>query len=196
MEGSAEEIVLRSAVKGLGGSGEAILHRELEEALSCAEDAVLATASASDAPEAIRQDGVPSAPAMSEEELRVLSRRFQTRRLSPGEVIYGPDEAAEELYLVAKGTVAVRVHHGDGTPMRLTSAGPGSFLGEMAIFEEARRVAEATAETDAEVFVLPRTRLAALESGHPALHARLKDAASARLAEHLRTATDWIHLHA
>jgi cyclic nucleotide-binding protein len=88
------------------------------------------------------------------------------REIAAGTTLVHQGEAGEELFLLFDGVLEVEV---DGAPV--ATLGPGSILGERALFESGRRVATLRATTPCRVFVLTRDQfpaddLAALARTH------------------------------
>jgi hypothetical protein len=79
----------------------------------------------------------------------------ELRELDPGTTLVRQGEAGEELFLLFDGILEVEV---DGVPV--ATLGPGSILGERALFESGRRVATLRATTNCRVFVLSRDQVA------------------------------------
>jgi hypothetical protein len=79
----------------------------------------------------------------------------ELRKLHVGTTLVRQGEAGEELFLLYDGMLEVEV---DGAPV--ATLGPGSIVGERALFESGRRVATLRATTPCRVFVLAREQVA------------------------------------
>ena len=79
-------------------------------------------------------------PTLTPEQREVLVLHFQPHTAEPGERIIRAGDAADALYLIAKGEVEVTI---DGR--RINTQGPGEFFGEMALLSGERRSADVTA---------------------------------------------------
>jgi len=83
------------------------------------------------------------------EERRLLERVVKALVYETGDVIVREGDEALLFYVVARGTVGVRLHrtgeaHGSG--MRIATFGPGVSFGESALFDGGRRTADIVAE--------------------------------------------------
>ena len=76
------------------------------------------------------------------------------REIEKGRDLVRQGESGDELFLLFDGMLEVEL---DGAPV--ATLGPGSILGERALFESGRRVATLRAMTDCRVFVLSHDRL-------------------------------------
>ena len=94
---------------------------------------------------------------------------LERRRFKPGEVIMkeGAD-AASEAFVIHSGVVEIRRMF-DGEHRLLSTMGEGELLGEMALFRQAPRSADAIAQTDVELLVLKNERLDWLIRNRPQL---------------------------
>jgi rhodanese-related sulfurtransferase len=91
------------------------------------------------------------------------------RRFEPGEAIFkeGADPQGE-AYLIHSGTVEIRRTF-DGENRLLNTMGDGELLGEMALFREGPRSADAIAQTQVELLVIKDERLDWLIRNRPQL---------------------------
>src|SRR5207245_6009764 len=94
---------------------------------------------------------------------------LERRKFKAGEVIMkeGAD-AAGEAFVIHSGVVDIRRTF-DGEERHLGSMGEGELLGEMALFRQAPRSADAIAQTDVELLVLKNERLDWLIRNRPQL---------------------------
>ena len=120
----------------------------------------------------------------SPEEIAQLVHRMEARTFEPGEVLMREGEPGTFFALLLQGSVDVTRATPDGTE-RLAVAGPGSIGGELALLRRQARTATVTARG-------PGTFLAGDEDdlgfllGLPGVHDRVRDLASARLAQDVR----------
>jgi CRP/FNR family transcriptional regulator, cyclic AMP receptor protein len=77
------------------------------------------------------------------------------KTLKAGEVLFREGERGEEMYLIRSGKVEISNSSG-GAKKVLATLSEGSFLGEMAIVDDAPRSATATAMTDVALLILDR----------------------------------------
>ncbi|MRS12263.1 MAG: cyclic nucleotide-binding domain-containing protein [Actinobacteria bacterium] len=76
-------------------------------------------------------------------------------RFESGAVIFRQGDGAADLYLIRTGSVRIVRTDSHGERV-LAELGPGSFFGEMAIFDPGPRSATATAATDVELEAVDR----------------------------------------
>jgi glutaminase len=107
------------------------------------------------------------------EGLATLRSLLTERRLPAGSMIFRADDAAQEIFLLLKGEVAVSIRMDDGSARRLATLPPGSTFGELAVLGEATRTADVMAQTDVTLMALDAARFHVLEQSQPALKARL-----------------------
>jgi hypothetical protein len=94
---------------------------------------------------------------------------LERRRFKAGEVICKEgDDARGEAYVVHAGSVRIRRSF-DGDEKTLNTLGEGELFGEMALFRDARRSADAVAATDVELLVIKNERLDWLIQNRPQL---------------------------
>jgi signal transduction histidine kinase len=75
-----------------------------------------------------------------------LAAQMVVRRCDPGEVIFNEGDAGDCLYLIAKGSVKISKKGRGGQQETLTYLPEGDFFGEMALVDNARRSAQASAQ--------------------------------------------------
>ena len=81
------------------------------------------------------------------------------------------------------------------SPETLTVLGPGSLVGEMALFDGAARSATCIATSNVGCAVLPRVSLEALTANEPATAAHLMTSIALRLSERLRHSDEKVRLY-
>jgi hypothetical protein len=131
---------------------------------------------------------------LSAREIRLVRAAMQRRELRAGDVVFRQGDEAEALYVVTRGSVsAVVVSRGAvSRTQRFASLGPGTMFGEMALLDQAGRSADAVADSDTCLLVLPRENLEQLLREQPELAAKLYRNIAAHLGERLRVAsTAW-----
>lgn len=107
--------------------------------------------------------------AMLKEEARVLS-------LPAGHVIFCEGDAGDGLYLVEEGSVEISAVVDGGGKRVLSTIGPGSFFGEMAVMDDEPRSATATAATDCTLsFVATGTMWSVLEKSPKVLISLMRE---------------------
>jgi S1-C subfamily serine protease/rhodanese-related sulfurtransferase len=94
---------------------------------------------------------------------------LERRQFKTGDVIFKEgDDARGEAYVVHAGNVKIRRYF-DGDEKTLNTLGEGQLFGEIALFRDARRSADAVATTDTELLVIKNERLDWLIHNRPQL---------------------------
>jgi CRP-like cAMP-binding protein len=83
-----------------------------------------------------------------------LSARAEERQFARNDIIFRQDEPATELFVVSAGRVAIATSSRDGRETVVAVLDDGSLFGEMSMFDDAPRSADARALTDVTVVVL------------------------------------------
>ncbi|WP_144063462.1 SulP family inorganic anion transporter [Caballeronia insecticola] len=99
------------------------------------------------------------APHFTERALTQLAALLDVREIGAGEALFRRGDAGDALYIVEAGRVTVSLPLADGRSVRLRSFGPGTIIGEMAVYTNAPRSADVVADEPAR---LRRMTLAAL----------------------------------
>ncbi len=87
--------------------------------------------------------------------LATLAGRGSTRRLRRNEVLYGEGDKADGLHIVARGRIAIANKSFDGRESVVALMEEGELFGEMGLFNDDGRSAEARALEPSEVLELP-----------------------------------------
>ncbi|SDR50084.1 cyclic nucleotide-binding domain-containing protein [Paraburkholderia tuberum] len=118
--------------------------------------------------------------------LSTLLACLEVHDLLAGQVLFLRGEQADALYFIERGRVEVSFALDDGRSVRLRSFGPGTVVGEMAVYTLQQRSADVIAETPTRVRRLSTTPLMGLEQQDPAAaqqsHRFLVKIIAARLA--------------
>ena len=88
------------------------------------------------------------------------------RNLAAGEVLFKEGDKGEEMYLIKSGKVEISNNAG-GVKKVLAELSEGSFLGEMAIVDDAPRSAAATALSEVSLLILDRAAFKAQLQENP-----------------------------
>ena len=108
----------------------------------------------------------------------VVGAALEPRSISPDQPIITSGEVGSEMYFLVEGEVDVMVH---GT--HVTTLGPGSWFGEMALLSNELRNADVVASSGshAELFALSKAALQQAVQQYPQLAKKLEQEMSARL---------------
>jgi len=111
-------------------------------------------------------------------------------RLARGEQLFRQNDLGDRLYVLTRGSISIVAHSG-GTRVsrRFAAFSPGVMLGETAMLDRGGRTADATADTDTEIYALTQSALSTLAGSEPKIGARLYRNIALHLSERLRRAT-------
>src|SRR5215471_1021179 len=90
------------------------------------------------------------------EALDQLCRYAKHIVLKRGATLFGKDDPGNSLYAVISGTVKISVSSPEGRNAILNLIGPGGTFGEISVLDGQPRSADATANTNCEIFVIDR----------------------------------------
>ena len=85
-----------------------------------------------------------------------IARRCQMRRLPAGQILFAKGDPGDALYGVRRGQVRVETGTTGGERLTIEVFGPGDLFGEIAVLDGRPRTADAIAQEDTELLVLPR----------------------------------------
>jgi CRP/FNR family transcriptional regulator len=91
--------------------------------------------------------------------LKQVAERTVARKYRKGSILFVQGEEGERCFAIVSGTVKLSAYHADGREAVLAVLGPGDVFGELALFDEAPRSADASALEDAELLSLDRKGL-------------------------------------
>jgi sulfate permease, SulP family len=129
---------------------------------------------------------------LSPQEIERLSGAIERRELANGEPVFLEGEHGDRLYLIARGSVSIKVRiDGDVRARRLATFAPGVIFGEMALLEGKERSADAFAKGDRVVlYELSAEKFEQLLREDPMLGSRILRNLSHELAGRLRATTE------
>lgn len=148
---------------------------------------------------------VPLFSDLSSDHLRLLAFSGQRMDLPTGRVLFRKSAEAASAYVVMGGEIAM-TDTDRSEPRTLGRFGPGSLLGESALFVETRHPATAVATVESHVLEIDRLVMRRMLNEYPdvaaRLHARLFDRLASTVTEisHVRPRLDAVryreHCHA
>jgi len=106
-------------------------------------------------------------PHFGSDSLDVLLSVCEPVELRKDAALIRRGETGDALYFVEHGELSVLVTLVDGTVKRVRKLGPGTVVGEMALYSGHPRSADVVAETDCRVHRLTADGFARLEREHP-----------------------------
>jgi len=92
--------------------------------------------------------------ALPPDTLEVLRRQSTVRTIARNEVLFRQGEASSELYGIVNGKVAILTRSPDGRESLVAVLDEGSLFGELGLFDEGPRSADARALEETNVLVL------------------------------------------
>jgi len=111
-------------------------------------------------------ESIPLFGELPKAQLKPLLEAAVRQLYEPGEAIFQLGDAPEYLYIVEEGEVDI-VLPARGEDLIVASFQPGSFFGELAVFDSKPRSAGARAVTRASLVCIPLAPIAALLDRHP-----------------------------
>ena len=103
------------------------------------------------------------------EALDQLGRYAKHVTLKRGAALFSKGDPGNSLFAVISGTVKMSISSPEGRNAILNLIGPGQVFGEMAVLSGQARSADATANTNCEMFVIDRRDFLPFVRNHPAL---------------------------
>jgi CRP/FNR family transcriptional regulator len=98
--------------------------------------------------------------------LNEIAARTVQRKYRKGSVLFVQGESGERCFVIVSGTVKISAFHPEGREAVLAVLGPGDIFGELALFGQSERSADATAIEDAELLSLDADSLNAAIANH------------------------------
>jgi len=102
-----------------------------------------------------------------QQELRPILTIACTENFAAGDIILLEGEATNDLLIVRSGKVEVYVSRAE-QKIRITELGPGSYFGEMSVFDDYPRSANVRAVTDVVTYRIDRNSFRAFLKTNPA----------------------------
>ena len=110
-----------------------------------------------------------------------LCRYTKHATLKRGSSIFSKGDPGNSLVAVISGTIKISVSSPDGRSAILNLIGPGEIFGEVAVLDGQARTADATANTNCEIFVIDRREFLPFVRSQPALAMKFIELLCARL---------------
>jgi CRP/FNR family cyclic AMP-dependent transcriptional regulator len=118
---------------------------------------------------------------LDSEALDQLCRYAKHTVLKRGATIFSKDDPGNSLYAVILGTVKISISSPDGRNAILNLVGPGELFGEMSVLDGQDRSADATANTNCEIYVIDRRDFLPFVRSQPALSMKFIELLCGRL---------------
>ena len=121
---------------------------------------------------------VPALRLLGRDALRILAIGSENRYIHEGISLFGEGEDADGAYLVQEGSFDLVSQNSSIAP---SVAGPGTLIGELALFTETKRPVTATAREPSSVVRIPRQLFLKMLEGYPDAARRMRDALATRV---------------
>src|SRR6201995_1491751 len=118
---------------------------------------------------------------LDSEALDQLCRYAKHTVLKRGATIFSKGDPGNSLYAVVAGTVKISISSPDGRNAILNLIGPGETFGEMSVLDGQTRSADATANTNCEIYVIDRRDFLPFMRTQPALSMKFIELLCTRL---------------
>jgi CRP/FNR family transcriptional regulator, cyclic AMP receptor protein len=115
------------------------------------------------------------------EALDQLCRYAKHTSVKRGATIFSKDDPGNSLLAIVSGTVKISISSSEGRNAILNLIGAGELVGEIAVLAGKGRTADATANTDCEIFVIDRRDFLPFVRSQPALAMKFIELLCARL---------------
>ena len=125
---------------------------------------------------------VPTLGVLERDALRILAIGAESLYVHSGAVLFHAGEAADGAFVVQEGSFNLATRQ-DREP---TVVGPGTLLGELALFTETSRPVTATALEPSTVMRIPRSLFLKMLEGYPGAARKLRDLIATRNDETAR----------
>ena len=110
-----------------------------------------------------------------------LCRYAKHATLKRGATLFSKGDPGNSLFAVISGTVKMSISSPDGRSAIFNLIGPGEIFGEIAVLDGQLRTADATANTNCEIFVIDRREFLPFVRSHPALAMKFIELLCAKL---------------
>ena len=125
---------------------------------------------------------VPTLGVLERDALRILAIGAESLYVHSGAVLFHAGEAADGAFVVQEGSFSLATRE----RREPTVVGPGTLLGELALFTETSRPVTATALEPSTVMRIPRSLFLKMLEGYPGAARKLRDLIAARNDETAR----------
>src|ERR1700744_2111616 len=106
---------------------------------------------------------------LDSEAFEQLCRYAKHTTLKRGTALFAKGDPGNSLIAVIRGTIKISISSAEGRSAILNLIGPGEIFGEIALLDGLARTADATANTDCEIFVIDRREFLPFVKSQPEL---------------------------
>ncbi len=126
---------------------------------------------------------------LSDEEIAHVQEFVKTRAFSKGDDILTEGQYNDSLFIVTAGLLHARLRVQDGHTL-LSRLEPGTFFGEISVFDPGKTTANVVAITKGELLEMRRDKLLEFVDAHPAAGAKLLLRLMQEIARRVRASDD------
>jgi diguanylate cyclase (GGDEF)-like protein len=110
---------------------------------------------------------------LSPEEIQRVAEHLASAELAAGETLFREGDEGNDLYIIAKGSVAITIRLPDGAEREIVRFAPGEFFGEMSIFDNAPRSASCRSLEASALYSLSKSAFSDIIELHPRIAQKL-----------------------
>jgi CRP-like cAMP-binding protein len=123
---------------------------------------------------------IPSLRLLGRDALRILAIGAESRYIHEGISLFGEGEDADCAYVVQEGSFDLVAERSALSP---SVAGPGTLIGETALFADVKRPTAAVAREPSTVVRIPRQLFLKMLEGYPDAALRMRDAIAGKVSQ-------------
>ena len=123
----------------------------------------------------------PLFKGISPESLAFLAQSAQLKRIPKGTFIFFQGDAAEAVYLVRNGAIAIMLDSFDGRELVINELRAGDCFGELSVITSQTRSTSAAASADSEICMIPRQAFLTVLDNEGGLVRRMLELTASRL---------------
>jgi CRP-like cAMP-binding protein len=105
--------------------------------------------------------------ALPEDVLEALRAKTTVQTIAKGDLLFSQGDSSHELFVVAEGRIAIATRSSDGRESMVAVLEAGALFGELGLFDDEPRSADARALTDSEVVALAYEDVRAVLQARP-----------------------------
>lgn len=129
---------------------------------------------------------MPIFDELNSQQLDWLTQQLQTEQFVPGEVVFREGERGDKFYVVESGQLVI-TRQVNGSAAVIDHAGPGQYIGEIALLQDRPRTATITAREKTTLLSLAAEPFHSLMSGYGQLSQTVSKAGTRRMTHLERT---------
>ncbi len=134
---------------------------------------------------------VPLFAALDEDSLQALARHSRRRVFKDNQTIFNEGEPGHSLFVIVSGRVNIQTSTSYGEVVHIAGRGPGDQFGELSLFDEKPRMADAVTAERSDLLILDREEFLRCIRKSPMIAIRVMSS----LADRLREAANQLESH-